>query len=141
VALAAEECARAGAELDATPDVVLHADGRLLRRALRNLIENAARHGGAPADVTLSRADGRIRVDVCDRGPGVPESERERIFEPFYRLPGAAESDGGVGLGLSLARRIAQLHGGSLSCLPREGGGACFRLELPDDAVAAAPRV
>lgn len=130
VALAAEECARMGADLDASASVVLQADARLLRRTLRNLLENAARHGGG-AEMTVQIVDNLARVSVCDRGPGVPEAERERIFEPFFRLPGASEADGGVGLGLSLARRIAQAHGGSLICLPREGGGACFQLDLP----------
>jgi signal transduction histidine kinase len=130
VALAAEECARMGAELDASASVIVQADARLLRRTLRNLLENAARHGGG-AEMSVQIVDNLARVSVCDRGPGVPESERERIFEPFYRLPGASEADGGVGLGLSLARRIALAHEGSLICLPREGGGACFQLDLP----------
>lgn len=132
VALAAEECARMGADLEANSGVVLQADARLLRRTLRNLLENAARHGGGRGVEMRVSVTGRIaRVSVCDHGPGVPEAERERIFEPFYRLPGASEADGGVGLGLSLARRIAQAHGGNLICLPREGGGACFQLDLP----------
>jgi signal transduction histidine kinase len=118
VALAAEECARMGAELDASASVIVQADARLLRRTLRNLLENAARHGGG-AEMSVQIVDNLARVSVCDRGPGVPESERERIFEPFYRL------------GLSLARRIALAHEGSLICLPREGGGACFQLDLP----------
>jgi signal transduction histidine kinase len=131
VALAAEECARTGADLEAGVDLTLSGDPRLLRRALRNLLENAARHGSADAETSVRRVGAVLRVEVCDRGPGVPESERERIFEPFHRLAGASESDGGVGLGLSLARRIAQLHGGSLVCLARDGGGACFRMDLP----------
>jgi two-component system, OmpR family, sensor histidine kinase RstB len=68
---------------------------------------------------------------VCDRGPGVPEDSRERIFEPFFRLPGHAETAGGVGLGLSLVRQIAQQHGGTVLCEARAGGGSCFRLVLP----------
>ena len=73
----------------------------------------------------------RPRCCVCDRGPGVPEAYRERIFEAFFRLPGHAEREGGVGLGLALVRQIAQAHGGSVRCEPREGGGSCFRLSLP----------
>ena len=110
------------------------ADPRLLRRALRNLLENAARYGGQGIAMVVAAGGDSVRVDVCDRGPGVPESEREKIFEPFYRLPGASEASGGVGLGLSLARKIARLHGGALVCLPREGGGALFRLTLPRSA-------
>jgi signal transduction histidine kinase len=60
----------------------------------------------------------------------VPESERERIFEPFYRPVGAAERAGGVGLGLALVRQIARKHGGEARCLPRAGGGSCFEVEL-----------
>jgi signal transduction histidine kinase len=68
---------------------------------------------------------------VCDRGPGVPEAERERIFEPFHRLAGASERAGGVGLGLALVRQIARKHGGDARCLPRDGGGSSFEVELP----------
>ncbi|MEZ5739985.1 MAG: ATP-binding protein [Burkholderiaceae bacterium] len=62
---------------------------------------------------------------------GVPEQERERIFEPFYRRRGASEQAGGVGLGLSLVRQIARAHQGSVTCQAREGGGSCFELLLP----------
>ena len=68
---------------------------------------------------------------VCDRGPGVPEAYRERIFEAFFRLPGHAEREGGVGLGLALVRQLAERHGGGVRCEPREGGGSCFVLSLP----------
>ena len=68
---------------------------------------------------------------MFDRGPGVPESMRERIFEAFFRLPGHAEKAGGVGLGLSLVKQIAERHGGSVRCEPRAGGGSCFELSLP----------
>ena len=70
-------------------------------------------------------------VQVLDRGPGVPEVYRDRIFEPFFRLPGHAEREGGVGLGLALVRQIAQRHGGSVACAPREGGGSVFSLRVP----------
>ena len=131
LALAAEETARfdAAAEGEAPPVV---GDERLLRRALRNLLENAQRYGGGVLGVRVQRgANGAAEVCVCDRGPGVPEAYRERIFEPFFRLPGHAEHEGGVGLGLALVRQIALAHGGSVRCEPREGGGSCFRLSLP----------
>jgi signal transduction histidine kinase len=70
-------------------------------------------------------------VRVCDRGAGVPEALRERIFEPFFRLPGHAEREGGVGLGLALVKQIAERHGGSVRCEARTGGGSCFVLSLP----------
>jgi signal transduction histidine kinase len=74
-------------------------------------------------------------ISVQDRGPGVPLDQRERIFEPFYRMPGHAEHAGGVGLGLSLVRQIAQRHGGQVRCSAREGGGSQFTLELPKVAL------
>jgi signal transduction histidine kinase len=131
LALAAEEGARVEAQIEGQ-SVVVHGDERLLRRALRNLLENARRYGGAEPPLVRVCTDGpQALVQVCDRGPGVPEDQRERIFEAFYRLPGHAEYAGGVGLGLSLVRQIAQRHDGQVRCEPREGGGSCFSLRLP----------
>jgi len=70
-------------------------------------------------------------VSVDDHGPGVPAELRERIFEPFYRLPGASEREGGVGLGLSLVRTIVERHQGTVRCEDRPGGGARFVVTLP----------
>ena len=135
--LAAEECARVDAELDVATEVpLLRGDERLLRRALRNLLENARRYGGDEVALRLEREGARVRVRVEDRGPGVPDALRERIFEPFYRLPGHAEQAGGVGLGLSLVRQIARAHGGEVRCEAREGGGSRFVLDLPAPAQA-----
>jgi signal transduction histidine kinase len=144
LSLAAEEASRVDAELDAHGDApAVRGDERLVRRALRNLLENARRYGGDDVSVELVRelAGGveRLAVRVCDRGPGVPAELRERIFEPFYRLPGHAEKAGGVGLGLSLVRQIAERHGGSVRCEPREGGGSCFVFSLPVAASPSAP--
>ena len=135
LALAAEEAARVGA-LAQGDDVSVPGDERLLRRALRNLLENARRYGRGSDDgdveVRVQRGpDGGAEVRVCDRGAGVPDAYRERIFEPFFRLPGHAERAGGVGLGLSLVRQIAERHRGRVRCEAREGGGSCFVLELP----------
>jgi signal transduction histidine kinase len=69
----------------------------------------------------------------------VPDDCRERIFEPFFRLPGHAETAGGVGLGLSLVRQIATQHGGSVRCEARPGGGSCFTLTLPPEAEGRRP--
>ncbi len=132
-ALAAEEAARTQAQLHAQT-LTVRGDALLLRRLLRNLLENAQRHGGG-AEVEVSLAASAQRnaaiLRVCDRGPGVPEPDRERIFEPFYRARGASERQGGVGLGLSLVRQIAAHHAGSVSCTAREGGGSCFEVRLP----------
>ncbi|MBK6713829.1 MAG: HAMP domain-containing protein [Burkholderiales bacterium] len=131
----AEEAARVGAQVEGEA-VELRGDERLLRRALRNLLENARRYGGEEVDARLYRSGrsqgrGEVVVQVCDRGPGVPLEFRERVFEPFFRLPGHAERAGGVGLGLSLVRQIAQQHGGRVSVTAREGGGSCFEIRLP----------
>ncbi|HEY9067401.1 MAG TPA: HAMP domain-containing sensor histidine kinase [Burkholderiaceae bacterium] len=134
IALAAEEAARVDAGVEGSDSgtaLAVNGDERLLRRALRNLLENARRYGGDQVSVLLERHADRALVRVCDRGPGVPEAMRERIFEPFFRLPGHAEQAGGVGLGLSLVKQIAERHGGQARCEAREGGGSCFVLALP----------
>ena len=133
-AVAAEEASRVDATVDSEGEVFVAGDERLLRRALRNLLENARRYGGGEITVALRpAAPGRpeTTIQVCDRGVGVPPEMRERIFEPFFRLPGHAEQAGGVGLGLSLVKQIAGRHGGSVRCEAREGGGTCFRITLP----------
>ncbi len=130
LALAAEEASRVEAVVQGR-EVTVRGDERLLRRALRNLLENARRYGGSEVEVTVGAGPGGVEVRVCDRGPGVPEAYRQRIFEAFFRLPGHAEREGGVGLGLALVRQIAERHGGSVRCEPRDGGGSCFLLVLP----------
>ncbi|MFT4268175.1 MAG: ATP-binding protein [Xenophilus sp.] len=134
--LAAEECARVQAELDIAEQTDLDAltvrgVPRLLRRAIRNLLENARRHGAGSIEAELSSDGTHARVRVSDHGPGVPAALRERIFEPFYRLPGASEREGGVGLGLALVKSIVERHGGRVRCEGRAGGGASFVIELP----------
>ena len=138
VGLLAEECAATGAELNvtgtATTQPSLQGDARLLRRLVRNLLENARRYGGASQDsreaVTVLWNGNTLQV--CDHGPGVPLAERERIFEPFYRLPGASEASGGVGLGLALVKSIANHHRASVRCedRPDDARGACFKVHF-----------
>lgn len=124
LALAAEEAARTGANVDGAV-VEVDGDPRLLRRMLRNLLENAARHGAPPVTVSVCRArDDRRSIVVQDAGPEIPAGERERIFEPFYRPAGRAEGTGGWGLGLALVRQIARLHGGEARCLSGPDGTA-----------------
>ena len=134
IGLAAEECARVDADLDvsAVPEgLEVRGISKLLRRAIRNLLENARRYSTGEITVQVLRSGTLAEVRVCDRGPGVPLDQRERIFEPFYRLPGASERSGGVGLGLALVRSIAGRHNGSVHCEDHAGGGACFVLRLP----------
>jgi two-component system sensor histidine kinase KdpD len=102
-------------------------------RILVNLIENAVKYSPPSGAVEVSaRRDGdSLELIVADRGPGVPAAERDRIFEPFYRPPGRLPDVGGVGLGLSIARRLAELQGGIVRCEPRDGGGSRFILRLP----------
>lgn len=144
VALCAEECAHTGARLDAV-DAVVRVQGvpKLLRRAVRNLLENALRHGRAPDgdDASLGvvlelrpshlESPAVVRVAVMDQGPGVPVEHQQRVFEPFYRLPGVSETGGGAGLGLALVKSIAERHGGSTHCSNNPQGGARFELTLP----------
>jgi signal transduction histidine kinase len=148
-ALCAEECARVGAEFaletlagsDAGAVAVLPGEARLLRRLIRNLLENGVRYGdGKPVEAHLAHdpVRGALVLSVCDRGPGVPPEDRERIFEPFFRARGASERHGGVGLGLSLARQIAIAHRATIACQPRAGGGSCFVVAFPLDAARRA---
>jgi len=132
VGLAAEECARHQAVLE-TPQASMVVPGvaKLLRRVVRNLLENARRYGTGEVVLQLSIDGAHAVIEVCDRGPGVPELLQERIFEPFYRLPGASERSGGVGLGLALVKSIAIRHNGTVKCSNRDGGGACFAVRLP----------
>jgi signal transduction histidine kinase len=140
VGLAAEECVRVSADLQVHPvagkpapptALVVQGVGKLLRRALRNLLENARRHGAGDIRVGIGTDGANALIQVSDNGPGVPEAYRERIFEAFLRLPGASERDGGVGLGLALVKSIAARHGGSVRCTAGAQGGACFELRLP----------
>jgi signal transduction histidine kinase len=128
--LVAEEAARAEAAVEGETTPV-SGDARLLRRLVRNLLENARRHAaGAAVEARVERHGGGARITVTDGGPGVPEAERERIFEPFYRPPGAPETGAGYGLGLALVRQIARAHGGEARCLPRDAGGTSFEVTL-----------
>lgn len=130
LALAAEEAAAHGATASGG-EAGVAGDRVLLRRALRNLLDNAARHGRPPIDIAVEPRGAEVIIEIRDRGPGIAQAERERIFEPFYRPHTAAESGGSWGLGLPLVRQIVTRHGGSVRCLPREGGGTIFRVVLP----------
>lgn len=100
-------------------------------RVLVNLLRNAELHGRAPIDVTVDVLDAQAIVEVADRGSGVPPALLPTLAEPFVRLDQARPSDGGVGLGLAIARRFATEHGGTLTLANRPGGGFVARLALP----------
>ncbi|HEU4454417.1 MAG TPA: ATP-binding protein [Longimicrobium sp.] len=102
-------------------------------RVLVNLLENAHKYSppGAPIEVDALREGDRLIFRVADQGPGVPEPQRERIFEPFHRQAGLPPDADGAGLGLSIARRLAEAQGGTLRYEPRPGGGSVFTFSLP----------
>ncbi len=129
--LLAEEASHYHAHVSGEP-LLVYGELHLLRRLIRNLLENAHRYGGeSTIDANVSLHHLTARLTICDRGGGVPETERSRIFEPFYRPSHIAEGQhGGVGLGLALVKQIAERHGGHVTCLPREGGGSCFEVSL-----------
>jgi two-component system sensor histidine kinase KdpD len=108
-------------------------------RVVVNLLENAAKYSanGATIDLRAERRDDAIDITVADRGPGVPAGEEDRIFEPFYRPPGQPDT-GGAGLGLSIARRMAEAQGGTVRYEPRAGGGSIFALRLPAASIGEA---
>ena len=119
------------------------ADRRLLARAIVNLVENALRASEpeTPVDLRVASADSGVVIEVIDQGPGVPLQDRERIFEPFQRVDASrSRESGGVGLGLAIACRIAQRHGGKLTLEPSDVG-ARFRLTVPRSPATAQGRV
>jgi signal transduction histidine kinase len=128
LALAAEEGARYDNCLVEGEAVTVRGERRLLSRLVRNLLENAVRHGAPPVKVQVRRDYNTAVLEVTDGGSGIPEAERERVFSPFYRLQRDTQ---GAGLGLALARQIARLHGGDAVVAPRSDHASCFRVTLP----------
>lgn len=136
LAIVAEEAARyhgldvrADDGCDAAARLIA-ADSRLLRRLVRNLLENARHHGAPPVRVAVSATSRDIHIVVEDSGTGIDEPDRRRIFEPFYRSRAHGENVGS-GLGLALVKQIAQRHGGDVDCGESVLGGARFRVVLP----------
>ena len=116
-------------DLAALPPVKLRQ--KAINRALTNLIDNASKYGGGEVSLRAGQVDGEIQIDVSDRGPGIPESETERLKRPFARLETARTNASGTGLGLAIVERIARHHGGRLELLSNPGGGLLARLVLP----------
>jgi len=102
-----------------------------LHRALMNLVDNALRHAGGEVEVSASRLDGQVALEVLDRGPGIAPGEVDRLKRPFTRLDAARSGRGGAGLGLAIVERVAHAHGGRFELAPRQGGGLAARLLLP----------
>ena len=120
-----------GFDLTDGPRLTTRLKPNALRRALRNLIENAQRYGGT-ARVSWHEDRGELSIIVDDDGPGIPEAELERVFDPFYRLETSRSLEtGGHGLGLSIARTIARAHGGDIHLENREGRGLRATLAIP----------
>ena len=130
--------------LDLCDGALVSGDADGLTRCIRNLLDNAlaAVQPGGRIELAVQQGAGQVEVRVADDGPGIPSSERERIFERFVRL-GTSSAPAGTGLGLAIARRIARQHGGDLTCDPIPHG-ACFTLRLPlnaeDPSTPGAPR-
>ncbi|GIX31889.1 MAG: two-component sensor histidine kinase [Porticoccaceae bacterium] len=119
--------------LDAPP-LCLEGSPELLRRAVENVLRNAVRHTapGSAVEVRARREGEEVVIAVDDCGPGLAAADRERIFEPFVRLdPARGHRDGGHGLGLAIARKAAELHGGTIAALPAPGGGLRVEIRLP----------
>ncbi len=117
------------------PDCQLRVKPLALRRILSNLVENAARYGdGQPIDIEYDLSPDGVEIRILDRGPGIPESEREAVFQPFRRLdPSRSSRTGGSGLGLAIVRQIALANGWTVTLDARPGGGTIARVRLPFD--------
>jgi two-component system, OmpR family, sensor kinase len=118
----------------------VHGNRELLHSAIENVLRNAVRYSpeGARVEVAVERSSADLTVAVRDQGPGVPPSEVERIFEPFYRVAESRDRDtGGEGIGLAITSRVMKAHGGSAKAGNRSGGGFEVRLSLPLAALSA----
>jgi signal transduction histidine kinase len=131
LALVAEEAAHFDVAVEGQPTLV-HGDPALLRRMVRNLLDNARQHGGGATRVQVGiDPAGTQQIIVEDHGEGIAEADREKIFEPFYRASGARQVGRGFGLGLAIVRRIARAHGGDVTYVALDGGGSRFSVTLP----------
>jgi signal transduction histidine kinase len=129
IALAAEEAAAVGADVEGG-SLVVQGNEKLLRRAIRNLLQNAAYHGRPPITISVAEHGDLAAITVRDHGNGLKPDDMSHIFEPFFRPQGRSESDGGWGLGLALVAEIARLHGGRAYAAQPDGTGACFVIEI-----------
>lgn len=107
-------------------------DRARLTQVVRNLVDNALRHGGPTCMLRLTGTQGRLRLDVADDGPGIPAAERERVLERFYRTDDARSGDGGSGLGLAIVTEIVELHDGTIEIGSNRPHGCRVTVELPE---------
>ncbi|MDP2324842.1 MAG: ATP-binding protein, partial [Gammaproteobacteria bacterium] len=114
-------------------ELLVVGDPDLLRSGFENILRNAIRYSprGTSVDMGAARAGAGIEVTIADRGPGVSQQFLTRIFEPYFRVPGTAGNTEGTGLGLAIARRVFEVHGGTVRAAPREGGGLVMKVTLP----------
>jgi len=118
----------------------VHGNRDLVRSAIENVLRNAVRYSpqDAPVDVSVARAESGVAILIRDRGPGVPDRDLERIFEPFYRVAESRDRDtGGEGIGLAITAQVMKAHGGSAKAANGEQGGFEVRLNLPAGPLAA----
>jgi two-component system osmolarity sensor histidine kinase EnvZ len=115
--------------IEPLPEMMLRP--KAITRAVTNLIDNAVKYGGGEITLAASTVDGKICLEIKDRGPGVPVADIERLKRPFTRLESARTNATGTGLGLAIVERIARLHHGQLDLLPNPGGGLVARITLP----------
>ncbi|MBB5709016.1 sensor histidine kinase [Sphingomonas xinjiangensis] len=121
-------------QFEEAPRLRMHLRSALMRRAVRNLIENAVKYAGG-AEVRLVPGAGQVRIEVADRGPGIPQDKLAAVFAPFTRLETSRNREtGGIGLGLALAHAIVSDAGGTISLTNREGGGLLATITLPRTA-------
>ena len=121
-------------EAEVQPGLQVLADEPLLSRALDNVLDNARKYGGGPGSpirVEARKEDGEAVIAVLDGGAGIPADELERIFDPFYRGTTARARETGFALGLALARRIVEAHGGTIRASNLPGSGARIEMRLP----------
>ncbi|HLH23340.1 MAG TPA: ATP-binding protein [Chloroflexota bacterium] len=114
----------------------------MVEQIVTNLVDNALKYSPAdgPVELTAGALGSQLRIEVADRGPGIPDGEAERIFDKFYRAAPGSRAPGS-GLGLAIARGLAQAHGGEVTCAPRPGGGSIFTVRLPIEGEGQEPAI
>jgi two-component system sensor histidine kinase KdpD len=112
---------------------MIEADSTALDQVISNLLDNAVEYTplGSPIDITASARNGEVAIEVADRGPGLPAGTEDRVFQKFFRIEHPA-SKRGLGLGLAICQGIVGAHGGKITASNRPGGGAVFRIALPN---------